>query len=110
MQIDRTYQALVVDHALFQTLEWEEIGYDDPTDRLLTTVLIGRVPHHLEAIAVEDRPDPEPDMLPRQVASSDLYDEILEHYQAADMGTDEPFLAVEIGGRRYCLFMTPYRE
>lgn len=110
MQHDPTYYALSVDQELLKKFEWEEIGADDPKDRLLTTVLIGGVPHHLEAIAVEERPDPVPGLRPEQVASSYLYRDILNDYRAADGGTDEPFLTVDINGSHYCLFMTPFRD
>jgi len=102
--------ALAVEPEILGRFEWEEIGADDPKARLLIAVSIAGVPHHLEAIAVENGPRTDSEMRPEQVASSHLYREILDHYRAADMGTDEPFLTVEIGGRQYCVFMTPYRE
>lgn len=107
---DPTYYALSIDEQQLQTFDWEEIGADNPKDRLLTAVRIAGVPHHLEAIAVQRVPDPDSDMRPAQVASSDYYADILDDYRAADGGTDEAFLTVEIHGREYCLFMTPFRE
>ena len=107
---DGAHHTLTVDEEQLDRLDWEEIGDDDPQDRLLTVVMIGGVPHHLEGIAVQEVPDPDPDFRPRQVALSDHCTDILDSYMCADGGTDEAFLTVEINGRQYCLFMTPYRD
>ena len=85
-------------------LDWEDISVsaEAPRSRLLATVRIAGVPHHMEAIEVLSMPG-----RPQQAASA-AGEEILERYRAA-----EPegglFRTVECGNRAYALFVTPFR-
>lgn len=108
MMSNPAHFAFIVDEERLAKFKWEEIGVSDPTDRLLATIVIGGVPHHLEAISVQDDPDSDPGRRPDQVASSDCYADVLDYFRAADGATDSSFRTVDLRGRQYCLFMTPY--
>jgi hypothetical protein len=84
---------------------WEDISLDPdlPGSRLLAAVKIGGVHHHLEAIEIrngESKFD--------QSATCALCDEILMRYDAVDSDGGS-FSTVEIRGRTYALFLTPFR-
>jgi len=85
-----------------ETIEWERWGDVDggePENRLLATVAIGGVPHHLEAIEVRESEDG----VQEAVAGGEQFDEL---YVAC--GGDGPLATVEIDGRGYCLFLSPF--
>lgn len=70
-------------------LEWERIGPEaDPAMHLNATVSIYGVFHHLEAREAE-------------------FDEAFDGLHDA-FGADGPFHTVEIAGRQYALFMSPF--
>jgi hypothetical protein len=99
-------------------ITWSPCGPDDdPKAKLIATLTIGGVHHHLEAYQVE--------MLETELAVSPGRARELGYVPTtteqvpveaiADLFPDEafpgdgPFETVEIEGRTYCLFMSPYR-
>lgn len=87
-------------------IEWEEISLDQalPRSRLLTTVALDGVHHHLEAIEVkwgESKFD--------QSAVCALCNDILMRYEAVDPDAG-PFNTVQIDGHTYVVFLTPFRH
>lgn len=101
---------------LQQTKEFEPTGTEeDPTGRLLATVEIVGVPHHLEAIAVQYEVDGEVVDLNtyegfepwEQKATDPEWQSMLEEYSRA-ASADGSWMSVKIAGREYALCLTPY--
>ncbi|WYK05472.1 hypothetical protein DWF04_006075 [Cereibacter sphaeroides f. sp. denitrificans] len=77
---------------------WDETGQEDPRSRLLAHIRVAGVDMHLEAIEVAETED-------GQIAICDE--------RRNDLGTLQDiegtaFATVEIGGRDYVLYATPY--
>ncbi len=87
-------------------IAWEDISFDAsvPRTRLLATVQIAGVHHHLEAIKVNQGASTFV-----QHATCSICDEILDRYDAVYSDGD-PFSTVKIDGRHYAIFMTPFRS
>jgi hypothetical protein len=85
---------------------WEDISFDVslPRRRLLATVQIAGVHHHLEAIEVNQGGSKFD-----QRATCSRCDEILKRYDAVD-SDGGPFNTVEIDERDYAVFLTPFRS
>lgn len=83
---------------------WEDASIDEerPRTRLLATLQLNGICHHLEAIEVEWDENTS-----TQSAACLLCDEILTTYREAT-GADGPFCTVGVDGRTYALFVTPY--
>lgn len=83
---------------------WEDISLDEalPRSRLLTSVQINGIDHHVEAIEVEYEGD---DHL--QKAACSRCEDILSRYAEA-AGSGERFSTVSIAGKNYALFLSPY--
>lgn len=83
-------------------LHWKDVSAEDakPNTRLLATLTLGGVSHHLEAFAVEERNG-------LQLTVDGRWDDTLGDYYEAT-GADGPFATVEMRGRRYVFVMTPY--
>jgi hypothetical protein len=104
---------------LQQIEEFEAIGEeDDPTARLLATVEIAGVSHHMEAIAVcdmneagqkvdYDSEDYDPSPSSEQRAEDPAWQEMLDDYYQA-CGGEGAFHTTEINGREYVLCITPF--
>lgn len=80
--------------------DWAPAGEKDLMTRLLTTVYINGVPHHLEAIAVEVEDD-------NQKAADPAFESKFEGLCAMDEA-DGHYQTTEILGRKYVLAMTPF--
>ena len=81
--------------------EWEPTGSDDDLDsRLLLTVCVNGVNHHLEAYAVEVKED-------IQVVRDSLFE---SNYEGMCMASepDGRYQTTTIKGREYVLLMTPH--
>lgn len=87
-------------------LVWEDISFDVscPLRRLLATVQIAGVHHHLEAIEVYQGATKFD-----QHATCCRCDEILKRYEAVD-SDGGAFNTVEIGERDYTVFLIPFRS
>jgi hypothetical protein len=83
---------------------WDEAPIDEerPRTRLLATLQLNGILHHLEAIEVEYD-----DRTLTQSATCALCDDILSQYREAT-GADGRLSTVVIEGRTYALFVTPY--
>jgi len=80
---------------------WERIGpEDDYESRLLTTVCINGIHHHLEAIAVKAEGYV-------QKVVNPMHEDIFRGIQTA-AEPDGPYRVTEIFGREYVLLMTPH--
>lgn len=91
-------------HVDLSQMHWDDASIDEerPRSRLLATLQLNGICHHLEAIEVtyDER-------TLTQSAACPLCDDILTQYREAT-GADGPFSTVVIEGRTYALFMTPY--
>lgn len=85
-------------------IEWEDISFDTslPRSRLLATVQIAGIDHHLEAIQVEGLNPSD------QQATCPDCEDILRRYDAVD-SDGGAFSTVDIDGRDYAVFLTPFR-
>jgi hypothetical protein len=83
---------------------WEETGpVEDPKARLQTHIRINGLDMHLEAIEVKERMRRGfLSQMPKAAEYEDLFDHLVEFAGSA------PFETIRIGGRRYCLFATPF--
>lgn len=82
-------------------LVFDPVGDDeDPTSRLIGSIWIGDLPFHVTAIAVVDD-----DGFQRAAAEGD--DELLDFFTAA-FQPDGGWMATEIDGRDYVLFLEPH--
>ena len=80
---------------------WEPTGpEEDPTARLLASLVVCGCYHHLEAYAI----DPDDDI---QQAAHESFQSNLDGMYAVGE-PDKRFQSVEIKGREYVLTMTPY--
>lgn len=80
---------------------WEETGSDDdPSSRLLGSLCINGVYHHLEAYAVTEKKG-------MQEAADLTFEEHVEGMFLVGQ-PDKAFQTVEIRGRQYVLTMTPF--
>jgi len=84
---------------------WEDISLDQtlPRSRLLATVTLDGVHHHLEAIQVQSG-----ESKFSQAAACALCDDILKRYDAVDPDGGS-FSTVQIDGHAYAIFLTPFR-
>jgi len=82
--------------------DWAPTGDEsDPTSRLLISVYVNGVPHHLEAYAVKD------DEEGYQTAVDSAYDSNLHGmFQVSE--AEGRWETLEISGREYVLAMTPF--
>lgn len=84
---------------------WQETGDDgngsDPKSRLLGTLTINGVRHHIEAIQVEEDADG------IQNAASPAWASYFDELYTA-FGGDGAMQTVEFNGRSYALFVSPY--
>lgn len=88
------------------TLTWEAIGTSlgpdvDPRGRLLATLILGGASFHVEAFEVR-----QDDKLGQVGVDDDVHIIFSEFANAA--GGDGPFETVEIEGRDYAVFMSPF--
>ena len=85
-------------------IHWEDASIDEerPRSRLLSTLLINGISHHLEALEVVWH-----ESTSTQSAACPFCDEILTSYIEAT-GAYGPFSTVMIEGRTYAIFVTPY--
>lgn len=93
-------------HIPLNDIIWDACGPDeDPKSRLIATLTIGGVHHHLEALAVVN------DEKGEQIPVGDECGPVSDQFIKCDVAFsgDGPFETVEIEGRTYCLFMSPYR-
>ncbi len=81
-------------------IHWEENCVND-VNRLLAHVMIGSSDFHLEAIAVRDKDDGTDE------GCDDICNDLLN--EAYALAGDGPFERMEIDGREYVVFMTPYQ-
>ena len=80
---------------------WEHTGpEDDPSARLLGSLVLYGCYHHLEAYAVID------DEGTQSAAHPSFHENLDGMYAVGE--PDKPFQTVEIKGREYVLTMTPY--
>jgi hypothetical protein len=83
-------------------IEFEQIGrYGRPWARLLATIEIGGVYHHLEAVAVREHPEHG-----QLAVSLDCEELLTDAYRLT--GQDSAMQTVRIGRHDYVLLMTPY--
>jgi hypothetical protein len=82
---------------------WEDwAGEDAPAGTILgTSITLNGTYFHVEAIEVEEGP------MGEQVASYSVHDERLGRYHEA-AGADGRMDTVEIKGRQYCIFTSPF--
>jgi hypothetical protein len=87
-------------HIPLEKITWRACGDNDPLTRLIARVQIGGADHHLEA---------------REMRQSEVFPndwepvEYPEDIDALEGVAGSAFVEfVEIEGRTYCLFMTPY--
>lgn len=88
--------------------DFEQTGPEERLEsRLLATVSVFGIPHHLELIEVESDSDGV------QTAVYERYagwgSNALDHLSAYD-GGDGPYQEIELGDRRYIAVMTPFRR
>lgn len=80
---------------------------ESPFSRLLSTVFIEGVPHHLEAIQVVHIPPDDEQEWETQEGTTPGTDDLLARYHEV-AGGDGPFLTVKLGGAEYVLALTPF--
>lgn len=91
-------------HDLNHTLEWKECSAPDFTEedgRLLATVYLYGIPHHLEAIPVKS------DDNASDSGTTAMADNVMDAMHRG-FEPDGPFCSVTIREKEYCLFLSPY--
>lgn len=82
-------------------LDFKEVGDEkDPSSKLIATVTLNGVSHHLEAVAVQFDADGD------QVGANPTCEMILSDLYVG-IGSDMRFKTVQYRGREYVFFMSP---